>query len=289
MIFMGDENSVKADGELLRRDRKAAKLSQDALATLAQVSESTVRRVERGHDDYFITKTRLGSLARELGFPLERYIVDPFEEPQRKGGINHETYQVIDIFEHATKEFKECSARIVLTRSSLSNAGGHMDIDLDCASELKVRRYSFTNSFSHLLFAPGKLICPKISSEFSIMSNNFECTLRMKAQRVESLDDVAELDMGYSERQFTYVETVFDFESGYTGPRYLKRQNYFQKGVGLVLCKVTYEDNDQDIMKLVDRGISEGKGELLPAKAIGNFWTYEIRHDRSPNVTNFCE
>lgn len=208
-----------------------------------------------------------------------------------KKGKAKEKYVVIEKVSHGTKEGFIDSARVALTKSSMNNAIGFMDISLtEHPENIVVDRYAFTHSFIHNVFAPGKIILDKKKTWKENAPSNLFDDYQIASKKLDSIpiNLIAE-KIRKRINECRAIESVFFYPSTYTGPRYKKRLLLIAKGVGIVYSETEYINGDKDVYELTKYRTIEGEDYWFPVNKVGNHWEYEISYEHGPNKINLCE
>lgn len=209
----------------------------------------------------------------------------------KKKGMAKEKYVVIEKSSLGTKEGYIDSARIALTKSSLKNAMGFMDVSLtEHPENIVLDRYAFTHSFVHNMFAPGKIILnSKKTWKENTPSNLFDDYVT-SSKKLDSIPiNLINSNIRNKINECRAVESTFSFPSTYTGPRYKSRLLLIAKGIGIVYSETNYINGDKDIYSLIKYKVSGSEEYWLPVNKVGNFWEYEIQYDHGANKLNMCE
>jgi len=150
-----------------------------------------------------------------------------------------EKYKVLEKIALGTKTGFIDSARIILEKSSIDKAMGFMDVSLTThPEEIYVDRYALIHSCTHVLFAPGKVILKK-EKEWNekAPSNNFEDYV-IRSKKLDSIPvDLIPEKIKKWVSECRVVESLFEYPSSYTGPRYKKRLIILAKGIGIVFLQ----------------------------------------------------
>lgn len=296
----GAKDSVVPNGFLLRKERKEKGLSREELSDWIKenmkysVSVSTIQRAERNYINYKISKEKLKYIVLGLGFDNpDRFILKQAIEPKittcGKFQESHETYQVTDIIKMNLKNRLQQSGRVSLVKSSVANSSGYMDVSHDQKSNLYVDRYSFSNSFSHLFFSPGKIIIPIKDMESRVISNDYPIDMEyVISDNVELPNDANEIIKDENIEKVQMLN-VFKYDLNYSGPDFKYRKVIIGKGIGILYCEILYGSGKEDRVILTKFDIKIENNDLFPVQTLGNFWEYKILHQNPYNITNFCE
>ncbi|MCI5218879.1 MAG: hypothetical protein D3914_06755 [Candidatus Electrothrix sp. LOE2] len=209
----------------------------------------------------------------------------------KKKGKAKEKYVVVEKVALGTNERVIDSARIVLTKSSMDNAMGFMDISLtEHPENIVVDRYAFTHSYIHNIFAPGKIILNhKKSWQENTPSNRFNDYVTI-SKKLDSIPvNLINKKIRGKITECRAVVSTFSYPPAYKGPRYKKRLLLIAKGIGIVHSETEYLNGDKDVYELARYKISDGKDYWLPVNKVGNYWEYEISYEYGPNIINLCE
>lgn len=209
----------------------------------------------------------------------------------KKQGKAKEKYVVIEKISHGTKEGFIDSARVALTKSSLVNAMGFMDVSLtEHPENIFVDRYAFTHSFIHNIFAPGKIILnEKKEWEENTPSNLFDDYIT-SSKKLDSIPINLIADkIRKKVNECRAVESSFTYPATYTGPRYKRRLLLIAKGIGIIFSETEYVNGDKDVYSLSKYKVTDSEKYWLPVNKIGNFWEYEISFEHGANKLNLCE
>ena len=163
-----------------------------------------------------------------------------------------------------------------------------MDVSIDQKLKADVHRYSFNNSFSHLLFAPGKSLVPSIEEE-TVNSNGYQFKIDYEVQTNVNLIPSLVDHILFDKHNLVQVESMFSYSPDYTGPKYKKRILIFARGIGIIYCKVIYSDERWDTVFLDSFNINKNTDDLFPVTEIDNKWLYIIHHQTPYNITNMSE
>lgn len=212
----------------------------------------------------------------------------------KKGGVQIEKYQILGKITHETKSSFIHSARIVLSKGSLDNSMGFMDISItDNQNSIYVDRYAFVNTYTHILISPGKDIL-NTKSEWTedVNSHGFNILIKNKKIHPDPINLIPEKVKKYVNEVVT-VYSTFEFSKTYCGYRYKSRTTIFAKGIGIVFCKVVHEDEREDIYILEDfNKKSKETDRWLPINDSNNFWKYNIKCQSEINTQSqhiICE
>lgn len=209
----------------------------------------------------------------------------------KKEGKAKEKYVVIEKISHGTKAGFIDSARVALTKSSLDNAMGFMDVSLTKHPEnIVVDRYAFTHSFIHNMFAPGKIILNEKQSWNEITPSNLFNDYVTSSKKLDSIPINLITDkIRKRVNECRAVESTFEYPATYTGPRYKKRLLIIAKGIGVVYSKTDYVNGDKDIYLLSKYKVTDAGEYWFPVNKTGNYWEYEISYEHGANLINMCE
>lgn len=195
----------------------------------------------------------------------------------RGNGKHREKYQVIKKVSHGTKSGFIDSMRIILTKSSVNTSIGFMDVSIkNNPEEICVDRYAFLDSYTHILFSPGKIISRNAMTwSENVLSNGYDVTI--KSKRLDSVPfELIPKKIKNKISDCRAIQSDFEFDSNYTGYRYKSRLIILAKGIGIVFCRVEYQDNNVDIYRIRKYKVLNGKTYWLPVFKEGNYWIYDI-------------
>ncbi len=223
-----------------------------------------------------------------IGYYLNIYFSSKY---RIKGGGHHkECYQVIEKVSHQESTGFIHSMRLILTKSSLDNAVGFMDLLLTNNSEIiYVNRYAFINSFTHVIISPGKYILHE-SSEWIENQESDGFKTKIKTKRLNSVPyDKIPNKIKRKISNCIAVESSFEFPLNYTGYCYTKRLVVLAKGIGIVFCQVEYSNQNKDTYRLEKFRVPNKSDCWFPFNNVGNFWIYDIEYQTIPTQHIICE
>ena len=210
----------------------------------------------------------------------------------RGRGKAREKYMVVERIPHRTKRGIEDIARLVIVKSSVKNAMGFMDVEVNCENNdrILVKRYAFIHTFIHVWFAPGRIILKEEQNWIEKVESNYFKSFYISCEKKYMLpvDLISASWMRKIRRrveEFITTKCTFKYPKTYTGPRYKERLIVFGRGVGIVYAKVTYSDGDEDVYVLRDFKVKRNSF-WIPVFDVGNWWVYDISYSKPPSSVN---
>ncbi len=213
----------------------------------------------------------------------------------REPGKAREKYMVVEKLSHHARNKVDDITRIVIVKSSVKNALGFMDIEASYKNndQVIVKRYAFIHTFTHVWFAPGKVILKKEQTWTEKVESNYFKSYYISCKKnlmlpADLLSKSWMKKIRKVSKEFLTVQCTFRYPKTYTGPRYRERIIVFAKGVGIVYAKVIYSDGDMDVYILRDFKVREN-ALWFPILDVGNWWIYDIEYSKPPSSVNIQE